>query len=59
MLLGFRKMTIERFCQRRRVGRLHHLRQRLHDVLLGVIDVLQRMQKKITQLFDFHCFLRS
>jgi hypothetical protein len=35
------------------IGRLiDQLRQRLHDLILGVIDVLQGMQEKVVHRFD-------
>ena len=49
---GLRKMLLEAGLQLR-VGRLlDHLRQRLLDLLLGVVDVAQRVHEEVVQRLD-------
>ena len=45
-------MRLERLLQLRIARLLDHLRQRLGDLLFGVVDVLQRMDEQIVQRFD-------
>src|SRR5258705_12735926 len=43
--LGLIMMLFERGPQLVRIGRLRHFRQRLQDLLFGVVDVLERIEK--------------
>ena len=55
MALGFVKVLLEAGLQFRRGRRLGHLRQGLHDLLFGVVDVLERIEKQVVQgLFGSH-----
>ena len=45
-------MRLEALLQLRIACRLDHLGQRFHDLVLGVIDVLQGVQEEIIHRFD-------
>ena len=52
LLLGLAKVGLEGLLQLR-IGRfLDHLGQRFRDLLLGVVDVLQRMDEEIVECLD-------
>ena len=52
VLLGFSQMRLERLLQLRICRLRNHLRQRLGDLLFGVVDVLQRVDEQVVECFD-------
>ena len=52
LLVGFLKMVLQTLRQVAVGGLLDHLRQRLGDLLLGVIDILQAMQQQVVHRLD-------
>jgi hypothetical protein len=47
-------MGFERLPQRGRRGRFRHFRQRLHQPLLGIVQIFNLFQKQIFHTFNFH-----
>jgi hypothetical protein len=52
LLFGFTQVRLERLLQLRVAGLFDHLRQRLRDLLLGVVDILQGVDEQIIQRLD-------
>ena len=51
LAFGLVVMLLERGAQLVGGGRLRHLRQRLQDLLFGEVDVLQRIEEQIVEVF--------
>jgi len=54
MLLGLPQMIVEPLPQVRGMGRLGHLRQRLDDLRLGGVEVLELFEVEILEGFELH-----
>ncbi len=52
LLLGFRKMRLKCLLQLRIIGFFGHVGKRLQDLILGVVDVAQRMHEQIVHSLD-------
>ena len=50
LVLGFREVRLKALLELR-IGRLvDHLRQRLRDLVLGIVDVLQRVHEQVVKV---------
>ena len=52
LLLGLAEMRLEGLLELRIARFLDHLRQRLRDLLLRVVDVLQRVDEQVVECLD-------
>ena len=55
LVFGFLEMLLERLAQLLGRGGLRHLRQRLHKLLLRVVEVTQLVQQKVLHALHRHC----
>jgi hypothetical protein len=51
LAFGFGVMRLEGGAELVRIGRLGHFRQRLIDLLFGVVDVLERVEEQVVEVF--------
>jgi hypothetical protein len=58
LALGFSFVLLERTLQILRLRSLRHLRKRLHDLVFGVIDVLQGLVEEIIEPLVLFCYER-
>ena len=53
MAFGLAMMLLEGRSQLVGTGRLRHLRQRSENLLFGVIDILERIEEEVVEVFVF------
>jgi hypothetical protein len=52
VIFGLAQMTLKTLLELRIGGFFDHIRQRFHDLLLGVVDVAQGMHEQVVHAFD-------